>query len=259
MRASWMASERWIVSAVQESKDSTDEVRSVPGHAKTGAGVDHVLLYSRRCWIVRGRLGLHRSRQKSRASRRCSHRRLPAHACDQHVPAASGHPHHSHRHRLCSVGRHRCARSIPRSGSASWSVDEHWRSPRWSPRSSRSSPRPIDESPPTTIRARFRGVADGISDAIRYAFDGTQGCRCLKRNRCRLRALRKLPRTLEVGTDPCMTLTDLGQLNVGRKCMEHRSMSFLSRIGTLVGARPNDARIRGSASADGAGSSRTVR
>jgi len=47
----------------------------------------------------------------------------------------------------------------------------------------------------------------------------------------------EVPRSLEVGPDPCMALTDLGQLNVGSKCMEHRSMSFLSRIGTLVGAR----------------------
>lgn len=64
----------------------------------------------------------------------------------------------------------------------------------------------------------------------------------------------EVPRSLDVGTDPCMALTDLGQLQVGMKCMEHRSMSFLSRIGTLVGAR-DDARIhRGSA--EGAGRSR---
>ncbi len=52
----------------------------------------------------------------------------------------------------------------------------------------------------------------------------------------------EVPRSLDVGADPCMTLTDLGQLHVGMKCMEHRSMSFLSRDGTLVGAR-DDARI----------------
>jgi hypothetical protein len=39
-----------------------------------------------------------------------------------------------------------------------------------------------------------------------------------------------------------MALTDLGQLLVRMKYMEHRSMSFLSRHGTLVGAR-DDARI----------------
>jgi hypothetical protein len=67
----------------------------------------------------------------------------------------------------------------------------------------------------------------------------------------------EVPRTLEVGADSCMTLTDLGTLQVGMKCMEHRSMSFLSRIGTLVGAR-DDARIRAGSrgSAAGAGSSR---
>jgi hypothetical protein len=53
----------------------------------------------------------------------------------------------------------------------------------------------------------------------------------------------EVPRSLEVGTDPCMTLTDLGSLQVGVKCSEHRSMSFLSRVGTLVGAR-DDAPIR---------------
>jgi hypothetical protein len=51
-----------------------------------------------------------------------------------------------------------------------------------------------------------------------------------------------------------MTLTDLGQLDVGMKCMEHRSMSFLSRVGTLVGARDDAWVHRGSAA--GAGSSR---
>ena len=62
----------------------------------------------------------------------------------------------------------------------------------------------------------------------------------------------EVPRSLEVGTDPCMALTDLGALQVGMKCMEHRSMSFLSRVGTLVGAR-DDARIRraGAPSAQG--------
>ena len=67
----------------------------------------------------------------------------------------------------------------------------------------------------------------------------------------------EVPRALEVGTDPCVTLTDLGQLNVGSKCMEHHSTSFLSRIGTLVGTR-DDAPIRGG-NAGGAGWSRTVR
>ncbi len=51
------------------------------------------------------------------------------------------------------------------------------------------------------------------------------------------------PRSLDVGSDPCMTLTDLGQLVLGMKYMEHRSMPFLSRLGTLMGAR-DDARIR---------------
>ncbi len=44
----------------------------------------------------------------------------------------------------------------------------------------------------------------------------------------------EVPRSLEVGTDPCVALTDLGPLQVWMKCMEHRSMSFLSRVGTLV-------------------------
>jgi hypothetical protein len=43
----------------------------------------------------------------------------------------------------------------------------------------------------------------------------------------------EVPRSVEVGTDPCMALTNLGALQVGVKCMEHRSMSFLSRVGTL--------------------------
>jgi hypothetical protein len=43
----------------------------------------------------------------------------------------------------------------------------------------------------------------------------------------------EVPRPLEVGTYPCMTLTDLGALHVRVKCMEHRSMSFLSRAGTM--------------------------
>ncbi len=53
----------------------------------------------------------------------------------------------------------------------------------------------------------------------------------------------EVPRSLEVGTNPCMTLTDLGHLQVRVKCMDHRSMSFLSRFGTVVRAR-DDARIR---------------
>jgi hypothetical protein len=64
----------------------------------------------------------------------------------------------------------------------------------------------------------------------------------------------EVPRTLEVGADPCMALTDLGQLLVWVKCMEHRSMSFLSRVGTLREAR-RDARTHGGG-ADGAGRSR---
>jgi hypothetical protein len=51
----------------------------------------------------------------------------------------------------------------------------------------------------------------------------------------------EVPRPLDVGTDTRVTLTDLGQLLVWVKCMEHRSMSFLSRLGTLLEAR-RDAR-----------------
>ena len=65
----------------------------------------------------------------------------------------------------------------------------------------------------------------------------------------------EVPRSLEVGTDPCMALTDLGQLLVRMKCMEHRSMSFLSRTGTLVETR-DDARIRRSGAPPAQGSSR---
>jgi hypothetical protein len=68
----------------------------------------------------------------------------------------------------------------------------------------------------------------------------------------------KVSRSLEVGTDPCMALTDLGALQVGMKCVEHRSMSFLSRIGTLVGAR-GDARIRRSGAPTAQGGLGTVR
>ncbi len=68
----------------------------------------------------------------------------------------------------------------------------------------------------------------------------------------------EVPRSLEVGADPCVALTDLGALQVGVKCMEHRSMSFLSRSGTLVGAR-DDARIRRSGAPPAQGMLETVR
>jgi hypothetical protein len=88
-----------------------------------------------------------------------------------------------------------------------------------------------------------RPVADGVSDAIRYAGSRHSRVSLSGAEPVPAASEAEVPRSLEVGTDPCMALTDLGALQVGVKCMEHRSMSFLSRIGTLVGAR-DDARIR---------------
>ncbi len=55
---------------MQESTTPPTRCAPVPGHAKTGAGVDHVLVRARRCRIVRSRLGLaaRRNRRASRAS-----------------------------------------------------------------------------------------------------------------------------------------------------------------------------------------------
>jgi hypothetical protein len=103
-----------------------------------------------------------------------------------------------------------------------------------------------------------RPVADGVSDAIRYAGSRHSRVSLSGAEPVPAASEAEVPRSLEVGTDPCMALTDLGALQVGVKCMEHRSMSFLSRIGTLVGAR-DDARIRRSGAPTAQCEARTVR
>ncbi len=40
---------------------------------------------------------------------------------------------------------------------------------------------------------------------------------------------------LEVGADPSVSFSDLCQLEFGVDCVEHRSMSFPSRVGTWMG------------------------